>query len=359
MVTSVAMAQNVTFDFKSNPWGCTLGSGTGATAEAGNISEITQDGVVLTFDIGTHQNTPPRMWNGPHLRVYKGNTVTLTAPAGKTVVKAVWTATGSNYHGLAVDGEAVDASAGWSGTATEIVFDVTKNSRYNTLVVTLLDEGEEPAPEEPVASTLWSALIENQGEFYIDEIVNPSDSIAIWNFDAKYGMVAKGYINGASVDSESWLISPVLNLANATDCTLSFEHAANYFSNQENFLNACKVLVKEEGVSEWDELEYEGNPTGSAWTFVPATADLASYAGKAIQVAFVYTSTTELSGTWEVTGFAVKGFGTVSTSAPTSVVSGVPATVNADSAVYSLDGRRVANPTKGLYIINGKKVVVK
>ena len=34
-------------------------------------------------------------------------------------------------------------------------------------------------------------------------------------------------------------------------------------------------------------------------------------------------------------------------------------TTIASNNVYSLDGRRVSNPTKGLYIINGKKVVVK
>ena len=33
--------------------------------------------------------------------------------------------------------------------------------------------------------------------------------------------------------------------------------------------------------------------------------------------------------------------------------------VNADAVVYDLQGRRVQNPTKGLYIVNGKKVVIK
>ena len=34
-------------------------------------------------------------------------------------------------------------------------------------------------------------------------------------------------------------------------------------------------------------------------------------------------------------------------------------TTNSDAEVYDLQGRRVANPTKGLYIVNGKKVVIK
>ena len=34
-------------------------------------------------------------------------------------------------------------------------------------------------------------------------------------------------------------------------------------------------------------------------------------------------------------------------------------TVNGKAEVYSLDGRKVKNPTKGIYVINGKKVVIK
>jgi hypothetical protein len=34
-------------------------------------------------------------------------------------------------------------------------------------------------------------------------------------------------------------------------------------------------------------------------------------------------------------------------------------TVKEDGNAYDLQGRRVENPTKGLYIVNGKKVMVK
>ena len=32
---------------------------------------------------------------------------------------------------------------------------------------------------------------------------------------------------------------------------------------------------------------------------------------------------------------------------------------NAETVIYDLSGRRVMNPVRGLYIINGKKVLVK
>jgi len=33
--------------------------------------------------------------------------------------------------------------------------------------------------------------------------------------------------------------------------------------------------------------------------------------------------------------------------------------IDTDGVVFGLQGRRVAQPTKGLYIVNGKKVVIK
>ena len=330
MVASVALAQEVTFDFKGNPWDCTLGSGTGATAEAGNIPEITQDGVVLTFDIGTHQNTPPRMWKGPELRLYVGNTVTLTVPAGKTVVKAVWTAKNSSDFGLAVGGVAVDYTAGWSGSAEELVFDVTKKCYYTKLVVTLAGEGEapgeggeepgegeEPTPDVPGVSALWTSTFANNiGGFTLDNKVMPAELSYVWKYDSYGYMKASAYANSTRYATEAWLVSPVLSLANATDCSLVFDQAANHFTSQENFLAACKVMVKESTATDWTELAYEGFPAGNSWTFVTSTADLKTYAGKSIQLAFVYTSTSEIAGTWEVKDLTIKGKGSVEVEAP-------------------------------------------
>ncbi|MCR4853644.1 MAG: leucine-rich repeat domain-containing protein, partial [Prevotella sp.] len=42
-----------------------------------------------------------------------------------------------------------------------------------------------------------------------------------------------------------------------------------------------------------------------------------------------------------------------------TAIESAPATEKYDGIVYDLQGRRVATPTKGLYIVNGRKVVVK
>ena len=321
-VMTTAWAQEVTFDFKANSWGLTLGSGSGETADAGNVEEITQDGVVLSLEQLT-ASTHPRMWTGPQLRVYKKNQLTVKAPAGKVVTKVVWTATGASYFGFTVNDEAVDATAGWTGAQAEVAFVATVNGRYTKLVVTLADEGTEPTPDptpdpepdptpDPSLAELWTSPFDaNQGSFTVENKVLPAELTYVWNWaGANYGMKASSYV-GKAYASEAWLVSPVLDLAAATDCSLTFSHCANYFKAQENFVGACKLMVKESTAADWTELAYEGLPSGTSWDFVEATASLKAYDGKKVQFAFVYSSTAELAGTWEVKNVAISGKGSV------------------------------------------------
>lgn len=180
------------------------------------------------------------------------------------------------------------------------------------------EPGDTPNPEVPTTSALWtSPFTENQGDFTVDNKVLPAGMTTVWAWaSANYGMKASAYLNNTTLASESWLVSPVLNLANATECSLYFEQAANKFNSQENYLAACKVVVKEENATEWTTLACDGTPSGTSWTFVPTTADLKAYDGKNIQVAFVYTSTDAVAGTWEILNFAIKGKGSVEAVVP-------------------------------------------
>ena len=180
------------------------------------------------------------------------------------------------------------------------------------------EPGDTPEPEVPATSDLWtSPFTANQGEFTVDNKVLPAGMTSVWTWaSASYGMKASAYMNNTTLASESWLISPVLDLSKATSCSLSFEQAANKFNSQENYIAACKVMVKEESATSWSELTCEGLPNGTSWTFVQTTANLNAYDGKKIQIAFAYTSTDAVAGTWEILNFAIKGNGTVESIAP-------------------------------------------
>ena len=53
------------------------------------------------------------------------------------------------------------------------------------------------------------------------------------------------------------------------------------------------------------------------------------------------------------------GFGDDNETTDITMVQGEGFMVNGSDNYYDLQGRRVAQPTKGLYIVNGKKVVIK
>ena len=171
--------------------------------------------------------------------------------------------------------------------------------------------GETPNPDEDI--TLYSETFgTNQGAFTIDDKVLPEGTTYIWSFASGYGMKASAYVNKTNYASESWLVSPKFDCTNATALTLSFSEAANFFKSAENVSAYTSVKVKEVGTDTWTDLTLSARASGTNWTFADGiTADLSAYVGKKMQIAFVYTSSAELAGTWEVKNFELKGKGEV------------------------------------------------
>lgn len=163
-------------------------------------------------------------------------------------------------------------------------------------------EEDEPqdAPESFVSIPYREAFGTDQGKFTIDNVTLPEGLTSVWNWDAQYGMKASAYSGGKNA-SESWLISPWIDLTAATSAYLSYDHAAGYFAASVG--DEVSVMVKEFG-GEWSAATVATWPTD--WTFVNSgDIDLAAYAGKYIQVAVKYTSTTESTGTYEIKNFRV------------------------------------------------------
>ena len=221
----------------------------------------------------------------------------------------------------------------WEGDAKKITFTVGDAATYGTesskagqfcidkLVIYTAGEsgggegegGQTPDPEETI--TLYSETFgTNQGAFTIDDKVLPEGTTYIWKFDSRNGMKASAYVNKTNYASESWLVSPKFDCTNATALTLSFSEAANFFTSAENVSVYTSVKVKEVGTDTWTDLTLSARASGTNWTFADGiTADLSAYVGKKMQIAFVYTSSAELAGTWEVKNFELKGKGEVTT----------------------------------------------
>lgn len=157
------------------------------------------------------------------------------------------------------------------------------------------DGGTQPGEETVI---LDESFADGQGEFTIED-KNLGGLDYVWTFDAKYGMKASGF-NGNAVESESWLISPELDLTTATTATLSFDHAINK-GNVDNIKTDHVVSVSKDNGNTWNPLSGFTYPAGTSWDFINSgNIDLSSYVGSKIKIAFQYKSSTSSSATWEI-----------------------------------------------------------
>lgn len=146
-------------------------------------------------------------------------------------------------------------------------------------------------------------LFDSQGDFVVEDKQLPEELNYIWTWSGSYGMKASAFLNNTNYASESWLISPVIDLSQLTSATLTFQQAGNFFSDMQA---DCSVLVSTDR-QDWTPLTVEGWPEGSSWTFYDSTADLSAYAGQSqVYIAFRYTSSDMKAGTWEVRNVVVE-----------------------------------------------------
>lgn len=162
------------------------------------------------------------------------------------------------------------------------------------------DGGVTPPSKEvevTVEKPYTEGFANGQGDFTINNVTEPAAGTSVWSYDANYKyMVASGRVGAQDFDSEGWLISPVLKLANNASATLVFDHAFK-FGSSENLT----LQVKEVGQTVWTKVAIPTYPTGNDWEFVSSgNIDLSAYVNKSIQFAFKYVSTPSSSSKWEI-----------------------------------------------------------
>lgn len=173
------------------------------------------------------------------------------------------------------------------------------------------DGGTQPGGETVV---LDESFATGQGSFTIDNKQLPNgEGSFVWSLgsfnDDKF-MKASAYIGGTRYASESWLVSPPVDLSQTATATLTFDHAHNYAGTAEEEFT---LWATETSADNWQQLTID--KYGSEFNFTTATIDLSAYAGKTIKFAFKYISTTAAAGTWEIKNVKVvangEGGGTV------------------------------------------------
>lgn len=214
---------------------------------------------------------------------------------------------GSNWTEFA--STTIDLSEFAGEKVTVAVKYLSTEQRAGTIEVQsiLIQEGSTPTPPTPGTGIFSETFASGQGSFTIQDVLLPSELTYVWQHAPSYScMKASAYV-GQAYATESWLVSPAIDLSGVNGATLKFEQAVNYASPQ----GALSVMISTDyngdvNLATWTELALSQWPSGSDWTFISSAADLNPFVGHTVYIAFKYTSTSSSSATWEVKNVVVE-----------------------------------------------------
>ena len=271
---------------------------------------------------------PELVWNKTNerydLEVVEGSTVVLNFivnnPAEGAFL-ALNSTSGLYDNNNVVDGEPVIDNAAGTITLKIDKFDTTKNYHYVSPSFKYTNaEGDTWGITTPglrltqveafEALPYQETFAEGQGDWTIND-VNIDGLSYVWAHntynDSGY-MKASAYVSNVKHATESWLVSPKIDLSTATMPGLQFSHTHKFAGTPSEELT---LWVKETSATEWTQVEIPTYGTNNNWTFVTAAVDLSAWAGKKIQVGFKYVSTVDAAGTWEIKNVVVYDAGGV------------------------------------------------
>ncbi len=113
------------------------------------------------------------------------------------------------------------------------------------------------------------------------------------------------YISGANQTCETWLISPTINLVDATQPVLNFRNAYNYSGPELEVYVSTNYSSGTPSTASWTKLNF--NTSSGNWVFVSSgIVDLSVYKTSTTRIAFKYTGSDTSGSTWEVDDVFVK-----------------------------------------------------
>ncbi len=356
VITKVELTAKVPAKFESAVGTYANGTWTGSANSVVISTNITEKNTPISSAVVTYQSSSAPMKKDPALS-FSETTASgvvgeaFVAPALTKATTAAVVYTSSDEAVATVNAETGEVTLLAAGE-TKITATAAENDEYNggsasyTLTVT--------TPALDVVKEPYSESFETEfGSFVLDN-VNLSEGLSyVWSIDKKYKCAkASAFVNKKNLPSESWLVSPWIELSAAEVIrSLYFDHAVSkYFGNVSE---EATLWIKVEG-GDWTQITsiaYPEVPQDKSFSpFETQAVSLAGYEGKKIKVGFKYVSTDEAAGTWEIRNFKV--------STDVSGINEIKADkLDVNAPVYNLAGQRVNANAKGILIQNGKKFI--
>ena len=118
-------------------------------------------------------------------------------------------------------------------------------------------------------------------------------------------MKVSGNFNKVNYENEDWLVSPAINLSGVNNASLQFDHAGKVFGAPFTDMTvwvSTNFNGSDVAAASWTQVTIPTYMTGTDWNFVNSGAiSLAGFNNQpSVFVAFKYTSSATLSGTWEI-----------------------------------------------------------
>lgn len=221
------------------------------------------------------------------------------------------------YNSFNVSSKLPDEGAEWAfksnGDGTFAVSNVEKGKTIKlTYTNSKFSFGSYPA-DMFEGKVYWTETVaENDGGFKVHNVSDGGAPGAIWTYDSKYKYwKATGYIKGNNYATESYLISPEIDLTTANNPQLSFDAALNYLKGADASavlgVKVSKDYTGDYATATWENVEVPNWPAGNSWDMVNTGGiDLSKFKGEKIHFALKYTSTDKGGTTWEMKNFLVE-----------------------------------------------------
>ena len=221
------------------------------------------------------------------------------------------------YNSFNVSSKLPDEGAEWAFKSNgDGTFAVSNVEKGKTIKLTYFKDkfsfGSYPA-DMFEGKVYWTETVaENDGGFKVHNVSDGGAPGAIWTYDSKYKYwKATGYIKGKNYATESYLISPEIDLAGTNSPQLSFDAALNHLKGADaSAVLGVKVSEDYTGdyaTATWEDVEVPNWPAGNSWDMVNTGGiDLSEFKGKKIHFALKYTSTAKGGTTWEMKNFLVE-----------------------------------------------------
>ncbi len=317
--------------------------------------EVSQekDGVTFTYT----RNSGSCYANTSAIRFYKANELTIAAPAGYNVVEVTWTGSGFKDDVTADEPTCTSTTSSltWVGEAPSVVFtrpsDASSYMTLSAVKVKIAKDNATSGTLQLVAQNedgYWATFSAKKGVFFKSAdatvytlTVDGEKVVATELSDDSYVTTAAGYGyyvpagTGVLVKSSSTSVTYYMSAGSDLDELLPV--------TADNLLRPATAQMT--GDCKFYRLAYDNYTAKTGLGFYYGAANGAAFTCKA-GGAYLAVPAAVAS----VKGFTLGSLEDAIKSVEMAEQSG---------AIYDMQGRRVEKAQKGLYIVNGKKVVVK